>query len=1117
MSVEQMRNLHFDVARRSLFVIDAYACYTLITTSNTLNEVGTVNWKVRVPLIAGAKAIDNAASSSGSCQVLKNGETLCVGPCLAKHLVSIGLKNTRDLLKASGLMSGELVIEHKVLYYYPTFTTMLDRSNWMKTKSTWNKRSIGHVYCPITYDASTYSAETMKVLMDIGATLCRGTADALLEGKGMHPVCQATMRLFPPADRVALMNGFTQPRLVVERIGHEFWARKRTNGGEFRDSGYWKLPLPEDFTDFSDSNDGGMSNFALLSLSGDVETNPGPLSKLSAFLDDVMDSKKANKLCHQLLNVAKMPYQLVASIISGVRKSAKACFVVAVCGFVAYVLRLISNSRVVVVNSNGVVDVNDMKDRFAAALRHVPPAAHRAGHEVLAAERRVLESHCFAWLLQSHRRVRDVGGSRSRHPHLGMQKHICCPTFDNEDILRNLKSHDLFENCGRQGEDCPFKPVIPAAILSHVDYHMTTDQLVRTIVGPTFIINHPFDKSVVGVGEYKVGTKIMFEADVMVSGGLVTQTTADGTKYRHTFHAWENEGSVVTKSGAFVYVRVAKYGSSQVLFAYPADGVYVPVGVNVMDKVDASPLPMINKLSVRVDDGQYVFADTRADRALVPVGLVQEVAMGMCSSVRDSKYHDTMRSMIVSKMKSKQLDLANINLVYALCAYLSDDYALSIACDSSSIHGKPVDYTWKDRVIMSALLRLKRFAPTILAKAVEAHVRSKAGRLTEWTFPKVIVPVYEVYNRGKFEELALKGRTAGRELFPAKAAPVDAGRDKQPECSSSKDPCQHGDIAAHSSTECGTKAPPIPAKRMAGRPVFNFGDGPANCPTPVQRDAASGPANASSTRENDDGPKPCPRFTFTEQSSRPRYDFPMPGTAAHAATARGVDERVDVVSPVRPDAVIVKITTVEKSNSSRWWAICDGFGAPIKVTIPEDYVFDFIDVENRDTLDQELWFADLFSRLRDKGWARPSIAKLLGSIFGIILSTQSGRSVWTAWIDGPRLSFQRPPASHEHHGGAFAVQDMVVEISDDTPHPVGTGAQRGSSGRAFANRRGGKKFPQDRNEHESHRSAEHFASIGQVPRGDRSVHLRSRARPGASSFSGQRFGPARPSRKNERY
>lgn len=145
-----------------------------------------------------------------------------------------------------------------------------------------------------------------------------------------------------------------------------------------------------------------------------------------------------------------------------------------------------------VVNNQNGLEINKIKDSFRSLSKTMPN--HVVGqHNILAYQRRAAESFCFEKLLDCYPRVRDVGGSRSRWPELAYAKHVCGPILSNSDILRTEKGRGVFENCGVAGQFCPLRREIPAAVLSHVDYHMTHEQLCCVVTGPTFVINHDFN------------------------------------------------------------------------------------------------------------------------------------------------------------------------------------------------------------------------------------------------------------------------------------------------------------------------------------------------------------------------------------------------------------------------------------------------------------------------------------------------------------------------------------------------------------------------------------------------------------------------------------------------
>jgi hypothetical protein len=78
------------------------------------------------------------------------------------------------------------------------------------------------------------------------------------------------------------------------------------------------------------------------------------------------------------------------------------------------------------------------------------------------------------------------------------------------------------------GGKCSVKNEYPGAILCHSDYYMDNDEMARTVIGPSFIINHRFDSA--------GGTLTEGEATYTVVNGKVGMVTRGGGMFTHHYN-----------------------------------------------------------------------------------------------------------------------------------------------------------------------------------------------------------------------------------------------------------------------------------------------------------------------------------------------------------------------------------------------------------------------------------------------------------------------------------------------------------------------------------------------------------------------------------------------------
>lgn len=456
-----------------------------------------------------------------------------------------------------------------------------------------------------------------------------------------------------------------------------------------------------------------------------------------------------------------------------------------------------------VVNHNKGLDINPMKDSFRREFDGVVMPSGR-GHIGLATQRRLAEGWCINQLLARFERYRDVGGSRTRWIDLGYQKHICAPVTCNDDILREEKSCGQFENCGMVGQCCPKRYEIPAAILSHVDYYMTQEEMVATITGPTFIINHDFRSRPEQLGVGKHGA----EALVEVTDGLVHMTTSDGCAFTHEYHQWANEGSVVGRNGAFQYVTIGKLADTRVLYCVPAHGVY--------NRKDNNALPVSNSTSVVVGGGYVARYDTVTsdyvfngglDTFRVPAALIIEAATTFMTAPRDAKFTDTVRSFVSGKLRAHNLPLTHVDKVIRCVVVISDRKAIEDLPALGALAGNPKEFNIFDRLFYRIRMAIRDVVPSIDDYVSAAVMRCPgASKIAPWMFSTIKVPTYQVN-----VEMRASRHASGRAVeynvdkFRPQAAPVDASRGQRGSGRAREELHERAGVLRNPSVERGTK------------------------------------------------------------------------------------------------------------------------------------------------------------------------------------------------------------------------------------------------------------------------------------------------------------------------
>lgn len=330
-------------------------------------------------------------------------------------------------------------------------------------------------------------------------------------------------------------------------------------------------------------------------------------------------------------------------------------------------------------------DYNELKESFAK-YKSLPHTFRRDSnpHSDLAFQRRVCEAFCVNVFANQQIRFRDVGGSKKRHQNLQSLKHLCDPTIDASDILRNDKvPNSPFHSCGKKGQHCSFKDSFEGALLCHVDYHINIDDIASMVVGPTFIINHKFNPGGGRFGYHKIDDQDVYEANYTTNKGIVEMQVNGGQHYKHKYYDWLEEGSVVSKRGAFSYIRIGQFKDTFVYYAYPAAGTY-----NSLEPSKLKPFRNRNKFHF----GHNYHAEERDDDYLitqddgnhkedvittVKSSVVHSTLAHLASAHRNEKWNLIIRNFVMGKISSEKLPQNHCHIIIEMIIRLADHYALN--------------------------------------------------------------------------------------------------------------------------------------------------------------------------------------------------------------------------------------------------------------------------------------------------------------------------------------------------------------------------------------------------------------------------------------------------------
>nr|WPR18186.1 MAG: methyltransferase [Chemarfal virus 153] len=715
------------------------------------------------------------------------------------------------------------------------------------------------------------------------------------------------------------------------------------------------------------------------------------------------------------------------------------CCCLAACCTLFYIHR---KGKVCVVNPNGKVNINLLRRDICEELDSLKPPKSSGGHEWLATQRRSCEAACINWMLRFTKRFRDVGGSRTRWPHLGFAKHVCCPTFSNDDILRDLKG-DTFENCGQFGEACPRRRELPFAMLCHVDYHMTQQQMVACITGPTFIINHDFSAKPAAIGA--VGNK--FEAHLEYTGSQLTMRTSNGTEYHHSYHDWKTEGCVVTQQGAFVYTRLTKSYDTCIYFAYPAAGIYSRDGFNTMQPASDRSLPMIGgyKVVLDLDAADYRFTCGR-DSFSFAAGVIEEISTSYASCKRDEKYAPGLLNHVTARMKSLRMDTSRLDHAVRLCAYLADVKAVTLVPFATCLQGHPVDFRRLDLYKMRVWIWLSHYgAPFIRSYASRVANSAAIEKYAKWTFPHITVPVYEIYtsmNKSKFIDAPAK--KFGIDRFPASPTPANARGARHLECCTGEDNCECDHFTRNAGSKHGPTPTAPPLEQSGGRPgIYVHAGSPESNP----------PLRPVDDRHTVGGHESNPT------NSKERGDSNQPGRPPAPEHRRGdpEDQHVSPNTPrsiQRPERDLAPVTSSGLECASEWVRDGDNITAIATDRISGLRSTTHLDVsivaglmESLSEHDEHsflIWVDTVLSKLMSTG-QRISVPVVVRWLCRAAGNGELAPDKRVLKLHGCSLLLGSAFDIPQPNDGAYGFRDMAVTVSREAPRTIARSTNEGET------------------------------------------------------------------------
>nr|AWY11046.1 orf1 [Dansoman virus] len=429
-----------------------------------------------------------------------------------------------------------------------------------------------------------------------------------------------------------------------------------------------------------------------------------------------------------------------------------------------------------------------MRRRFevgVARVRDGLPSSVEGSHRRIAAERRGLEDLCNQWFAEHGLRFRDVGGSRTRGASVRGLRHACNPIIDGADILREAKTPvPSSHRCTGMGEDCTWKDAFPAALLVHSDYYMSQDSLCDIVRGPTFIITHRF-----------VGDEGLLHGELkwQKRGDKIKAQTEDGTPYSHHYNLWQTEGVCVGRRGAFVYCRLGTTGATDLIWAYPADGVYRSDDPNALERSCDWPKIRLNNNRYAIVNSQEFSIWTRDKDQLVMRGdreVLSRVELRLGGAARGPEWLGTMAAYVQARCQASEIAIADpINMV-ELCATLCERYATTIYSRWNR-QWSPAQMGWGTRALL-AWDRAWRAINIILRLPIPVRSLTTWGgrRIAPWVYNNLTLACYVMEVR-RDDDMDISNTRPDNRFFREQRETDDAPPDDGQHDGASSLPRQH--------------------------------------------------------------------------------------------------------------------------------------------------------------------------------------------------------------------------------------------------------------------------------------------------------------------------------------
>lgn len=212
-----------------------------------------------------------------------------------------------------------------------------------------------------------------------------------------------------------------------------------------------------------------------------------------------------------------------------------------------------------------------------------------------------------------------------------------------------------------------------------------------------------------------------------------------------------------------------------------------------------------DRISVYKGD-TYVFM-TAVSFVNVPLKVVDDVVMTMCSAVRDAKYDDMIRSYTLGRLKGDGVSAEHLDLILFGVQRLTDLATTRRFTQMSRVTSDCT--TWLGCVLQRA--RLYWGALSL------RHVLEKFPASTPWKFRDIPVPTYEVPQEMRESRYFSPRALSSVSRFPPEAPSVNSFADDGGQSSASEDPVERDSISGEARVGCSTWDEPELRERADAR------------------------------------------------------------------------------------------------------------------------------------------------------------------------------------------------------------------------------------------------------------------------------------------------------------